>query len=109
MGTIKNVGTPFSRIVRLEKIGVRVTYGVGDFTVLRRHLAADRPCIVPVHTSELPYTDESTSHAVVVAGMGDGMIDLYDPMLNFSPVEVPIGDFDLAWLKGREKYAVIVP
>lgn len=107
LGIIGNVGTPFSRIVRIEKYGVTVHHQKSNLAMLKQHIGNDWPCIVSVSTKELPYWSEETSHAVVVVGIDEKQVYLNDPFLDFAPVQVPIGEFDLAWLEGREMIAVV--
>jgi hypothetical protein len=61
-----------------------------------------------VRTSELPYWDEDTPHAVVVIGMDDSSIYLLDPAYpDEIPVAVSLGDFSLAWSYFEQAMAVI--
>lgn len=61
-----------------------------------------------VKTGELPYWDEDCDHAVVVAGLDDEVVYLNDPAFPDAPVQVPRGDFDLAWLGRDEFFAALV-
>ncbi|HLE30056.1 MAG TPA: cysteine peptidase family C39 domain-containing protein [Anaerolineales bacterium] len=61
------VGAIFSKVRKLESLGVQVVYKRGNLDELREHLENNRPCIALVKTGELPYWDYSTDHAVVVA------------------------------------------
>jgi len=39
--------------------------------------------------------------------MEDGYIFLNDPDISDAPIQVLMGDFDLAWLEQDERYAVL--
>lgn len=103
------IGAASFNIRELEKLGVGIVYKQGTLEELHNQLAHDRPCIVFVKTSELPYWDTAADHAVVVVGLEDRYIYLNDPAFSYAPVEVPHGDFGLAW-QGRDNfYAVLMP
>jgi ABC-type bacteriocin/lantibiotic exporter with double-glycine peptidase domain len=100
-------GAPFSHILKVEQIGVRVLYQQGSLDDLEKHLAEGEPIIAPVFTGELPYADEATNHAIVIVGIGEHYVYINDPAVTQAPIPVPKGDFDLAWLERNEWYAVI--
>jgi len=100
-------GTAARNIVRLSELGVDVLYARGTLDDIRGHLAANRPCIAFVNTSELPYWKERTGHAVVVVGIDDEMVYLNDPAFANAPQVASHGDFLLAWLEMEEYYAII--
>lgn len=102
------LGTPFFQIRELGKLGVTVTYKRGTLPELHACLTQNLPCIVGVQTGELPYWQATnTQHAVVVVGLDSDWIYLNDPAFLNAPVQVSLGDFDLAWLEQGEFYAVI--
>jgi ABC-type bacteriocin/lantibiotic exporter with double-glycine peptidase domain len=103
------VGTAFPNIQALKQEGITVLYQQGSISDLYTFLSKDRPVIVPVKTSELPYWEEQTDHAVVVVGMDSHSIYLNDPAFSTVPMQVSHGDFDLAWLERDEYYAVLAP
>lgn len=103
------IGAPASNLRNLEKLGVRVTYKQGNLAELAAHLANQRPCLALVRTDELPYWTESTQHALVVVGLDPAAVYLNDPAFTAAPVQVPRGDFELAWLAQDEYYAVFTP
>ncbi|MEZ4868093.1 MAG: peptidase C39 family protein [Caldilineaceae bacterium] len=102
-----NFGTPSSKIRNLEQLGIRVVYQQGNIEALRKHLLAGQPCIAFVRTGELPYWKRNLDHAIVVAGIDAHVVYLNDPDLPTAPVQVSLGDFDLAWLEHDEMYAVL--
>lgn len=55
----------------------------------------------------MPYRNDDTGHVLVLVGIDDESVFVNDPEYAESPLRVPIGDFDLAWLEHNEKYAVI--
>jgi predicted double-glycine peptidase len=70
-------------------------------------LVQGQPVIVFVRTSELPYWDYGTDHALVVVGCDDDNIYVNDPNFAEAPISVPRGDFELAWLERDYYYALI--
>lgn len=102
------IGAPAFNIRELDKLGVIVIYEQGTLAILHEHLMNNRPCLALVQTNELSYWDEPSLHAVVVIGLDDDYIYLNDPAFVKAPLQVPQGDFDLAWLARDEFYAVII-
>ncbi len=102
------IGAPVFNVQQLERLGVVVSYGQGNLADIRNHLRNNQPCLTPVQTGELPYWDADTSHAVVVIGIDDHNIYLNDPAFPNAPIQVSLGDFDLAWLARDEYYAVLL-
>lgn len=104
------VGAPFSNLQALERLNITVIYEQGTLLDLHRFLANGWPCIVPVKSGELPYWGNiDTDHAVVVVGMEPASVYLNDPAFANAPLQVPLGDFDLAWFEHGEHYAVLAP
>lgn len=104
---IPDAGTASSKIRNLSQLGVKVIYQQGSFDKLHEHLLQNQPCIVFVKTSELPYRNDATDHAIVVVGLDDQNVYINDPEFIKSPISVPRGDFNLAWLEHDEMYAVL--
>ncbi len=104
---IESFGAIYSNLRELEQLGVTVVYKRGALEELHEHLRNHQPCIALVQTSELPYWEEATLHAVVVAGLDDQFVYLHDPAFEESPIPVSHGDFGLAWLERDELYAAL--
>ena len=99
-------GAPRRNILRLTTLGLKVDYGEATTGILAAHLKHARPVIAFVDTGELPYWSESTNHAVVVVGLDDDAVLVYDPAFD-SPQTVPRESFELAWLECDNVCAVI--
>lgn len=104
---IRWYGAPSFNIRNLTKLGLTVIYKQGTLTELHHHLTQNRPPMVFVKTHDLPYWDVATDHALVVVGMDDQHIYLNDPDFDIAPMQVSLGDFDLAWFEHEELYAVL--
>jgi hypothetical protein len=101
-------GTPFPKIQSLNSLGINVIFKQGNQQELYRFLSQDKPCIVPVQTGKLPYWNKiNVGHAVVVVGMDNDSAYLNDPEFPKAPIQVPYGDFDLAWFEHGELLAVL--
>jgi len=101
------LGTPSFKIRNLLRLGIKVDYRQGLIEDLRNHLQLGQPCIVFLRTGDLPYWHRSIEHAVVLVGIDDEHVYLNDPAVVLSPMQVSLGDFDLAWLERDEMYAVL--
>jgi len=107
---ISDSGTPHSKLRQLEALNVRVIVETnGTLTQLQSWLRQNHPCIVAVDTGELPYWEGvQLQHAVVVVGIDENYVYLNDPAMDYSPIQVSIGDFDLAWFNQEERYGVLI-
>ena len=81
-------GAPRRNILRLTTLDLKVDYGEATLDILAAHLKHARPVIAFVDTGELPYWSESANHAVVVAGLDDDAVLVYDPAFD-NPQVVP--------------------
>jgi ABC-type bacteriocin/lantibiotic exporter with double-glycine peptidase domain len=99
-------GAPRRNILQLVAIGLNVRYREATLDILAAYLEDGHPVIAFVDTGELPYWPESTNHAVVVVGIGDEAVLLYDPAFDH-PQVVSHGDFELAWLECDNMCALI--
>lgn len=100
-------GAVASRVTRLTKRGLKVIYSEGSLADLRIFLDQHLPVITLVRTSELPYWNDDTMHAILLVGYDEHYFYANDPNFEKAPVKIPIGDFDLAWLEMGNRYAVI--
>jgi ABC-type bacteriocin/lantibiotic exporter with double-glycine peptidase domain len=96
LDTDPDVGTPASRVLRLQSATLSVTYRPANETDLRSWLAQRIPVIVLVDTSELPYWSRRTAHAVVLVGVEDLTAYVNDPAFETAPLPVLLGDLLLA-------------
>lgn len=106
---IQDFGAPSSNIRHLADLDLSVSFSQGTLAHLEAHLQRGEPCIVFLHTGELPYWTEDTGHAVVVVGLDSDTVYLNDPAFDQAPQRVSHGDFLLAWLDFDYDYAVITP
>ncbi len=106
---IPDAGTPASHIRLLSSDVLQVTYREGTLTDLRRALMQSAPPILLVHTGELPYWNVATAHAVVLLEPTDNSAMLNDPGVDEAPIEVRLGDLQLAWDRMANLYATIRP
>ncbi len=102
-------GTPFSKIRQLAQLKVTIYYNRGSLKDIQHFISIGQPVLVPVQTGELPHWTENTAHAVVVVGMDEDSVYINDPAAATAPIQVPRGDFDLAWLEHDEYDAVLAP
>jgi ABC-type bacteriocin/lantibiotic exporter with double-glycine peptidase domain len=101
-------GVPAFNIRRLAAWGLEVEYGQGSLNELSAALTRGYPPIIFLRTSELPYWQEDTPHAVVLIGLDRESALLLDPAYeDETPVSVTLGDFLLAWSHFDMVYALI--
>lgn len=101
------IGAPRRNIVRCTSPSVDVVYREANIPLLAEMVQHRLPVIVFVDTGELPYWSYATSHAVVVTGVQAEQIFVNDPAFAEAPIQVPVGDFDLAWLNADYMCAII--
>ncbi len=101
------IGTPSSRVRRLEKWGFKVTYGSTNLEQLRVWLAQNVPPLVFVQTRFLDYWTQSTPHAVVVVGIDDNQVYLNDPAFDTAPQVCSRDGFLAAWIEMDEVAATV--
>ena len=102
------LGTPSSRIVRLQQWGFRVIYGSTNLQQLQAWLAQDIPPIAFVHTQFLDYWLENSAHAVVIVGIDEERVYLNDPAFETAPQTASLDGFLAAWIEMDEVAATIV-
>jgi len=106
---IKPYGAPAGNICRLARLNLKVAYSQTDMSGLVSMLQDSWPVIVFVNTKELPYWSHGTDHALLVVGCDESQLYVNDPAHAKSPIAVPKGDFELAWLARDYYYALITP
>ncbi len=104
---VKSYGAPAGNIRLLESLDLAVTYSKTDMAGLQAMLQQGYPVIVFVRTGDLPYWTYSTDHALLVVGCDENQLFVNDPNHAESPMAVPRGDFELAWLERDYYYAII--
>lgn len=104
---VTGVGTPASRIRRLETRGFDVVYRTGSLAELEKWLKQGVPGILFVRTGKLPYWDVDTAHAVVLVGLTAEQAHLLDQAVTQAPVTVSPDDLLLAWSYFDYTYAVL--
>jgi len=106
----KSFGTPISNVIRLQAQGYRVDFGSLTVAKLKAHLLANRPVIARVWTAMLDYwSEEITSHGVVVVGFDETHVYLNDPALTQVPQPTSWDSFLAAWAEFDETTVVIYP
>ena len=103
------IGTPARNITNLNSRGFEVVYQEGSLQFLASTLQQGQPCIAFVYTIDLPYWQVNTAHAVVLAGLEQDSIVIYDPAFADAPMVTSIGDFMLAWSHFDYAVAVLTP
>ncbi|MCL5998087.1 MAG: C39 family peptidase [Chloroflexi bacterium] len=100
-------GAPRRNVIRLERLGLRVTYREATTPLIAAHLRAGQPVIAFVDTGELSYWSTASNHAVVVVGIDVDMVLVNDPAFANAPQRVVLGEFELAWLNADNACAII--
>lgn len=100
-------GTPGRHLLSLQSLGLEVSYSSASLDEVKAHMRRGLPCIVLVRTSELPYWDFGTDHALVVVGYGEDHVLVNDPYFEEAPQRIPTGDLVLAWLEFDYRCGVI--
>lgn len=110
LGIQPNLGAPFPNLKALSRLNITVICEQGTLVELYRFLTNGWPCIVAVKTGELGYWDNIPSDpAVVVVGMDATSVYLNDPAFMPAPIQVSLGEFELAWFERGEQFAVLAP
>jgi ABC-type bacteriocin/lantibiotic exporter with double-glycine peptidase domain len=92
---------PFTNLQQLASIlQLSVVQGKhhADFTIFERTISIGLPVIVAVQTWPLPYWQQmDTDQALVVVGLDDENLYLYDPYFAVAPQVVDFDSFLTAW------------
>ena len=99
-------GAIASRVTRFSEMGLAVTYEEGVLADLYPVLDGHLPVITLVRTGELPHWSWDTMHAILLVGYDEHHFYANDPYFVNAPVQIPVGDFDLAWFEMGNRYAV---
>ena len=101
-------GAPFSRIMRIEKYGVRVElHRNAKLDAVIAAVNINAPSIVAVNLLFLPYSMEDFDHAVLVTNANSDEISLLDPATETGVYSVPADAFLAAWTERDCALAVI--
>ena len=91
------LGTPGSRLLRLNNPEFQVFFGPLTLPLVRSSLERGRPVIALVRTLFLDYWEEDLAHAVVVVGFDEELLLLNDPAVNDAPQRASATGFLAAW------------
>lgn len=102
-------GVPFSRLNRLEPLGVQVSIqSFGEEAALIEKLEQGLPSILFVRTSPLTYWNADTQHAFVLIGYQDDNFIVHDPFFTHGSRLIDRDEFLLAWDGMSYAYATIM-
>jgi hypothetical protein len=102
------LGAPASNITRLRSASLDVAYTDGALEDVAAWLTKGMPVIAFVQAGELPHwRGYIFQHAVIVAGLDEQTIYLFDPATETAPVSTPVAEFLLAWEEMDCLYAVL--
>jgi ABC-type bacteriocin/lantibiotic exporter with double-glycine peptidase domain len=104
-----DIGTPSSRIRRLNRHGFEVIYGEGSLANLSGWLSQDCPLILFLRTGDLPHWSVDTPHALVLAGIENDTAIVFDPGIDDEPRPTPVDHLMLAWSFFDYTYAMLRP
>lgn len=110
LGTRPGIGTPFSRIARLNssQIDIRLAEWGGLETLLQAIQPSQIAIVAIVTTPELPgWENLRTQHTLLITAITQTTITYHDPALTSGPTTLPLGDFHLAWSEMSEAVAII--
>lgn len=91
------LGTPGSRLLRLQNAELEVFYGSLTLSLLHNSLERGIPVIVLVNTFFLDYWQSETAHAVLVIGYDEEGVFLNDPAFETAPQKASENGFLAAW------------
>jgi ABC-type bacteriocin/lantibiotic exporter with double-glycine peptidase domain len=91
------LGTPGSRLLRLQTSQLQVTYEPITLMQLQETLRQGVPVITLAQTIFLDYWEIDTAHAVVVIGLAEDSLFINDPAFENAPQKATIDGFLAAW------------
>ncbi|NJM40229.1 MAG: hypothetical protein HC853_05425 [Anaerolineae bacterium] len=114
IGVRPRIGVAFPNAQRLASRLWRITCREGSETDLLRALSDDVLPILAVNTSQLPYWQSTTQHAIVLAEIDNSpnqylherIAVVYDPAFS-EPMRVSMGDVLISWDEMDNFYALI--
>ena len=109
LGADPDVGTPGSRVLRLQSSTLSVAYQRADERDLRHWISQRVPVIMLVDTAQLPYWSRRCAHAVVLVGLEGDAAYVNDPAFEAAPLAVALADLLLASDNMGNLVAVIAP
>ena len=104
---VQFIGARFSNLQQLESLSVSVLVERGEIETLRLYIDQGLPPIVLVATGQLSYWNENTGHAVVVVGLEENLVHIYDPAFSDAPKKISVDEFMLAWIDADRFYAIL--
>lgn len=107
----QDFGTVFSNVQKLTAWGLAVTiYEKATLSDCERYLSLGLPVIVAVNTWTLLHWEGiETQHALIIVGldMTEQTVYVLDPFFAQSPLELPLNQFEPAWVEMGRQFAVI--
>jgi ABC-type bacteriocin/lantibiotic exporter with double-glycine peptidase domain len=103
-----SAGTPRSRLLRLERYGLRVALEFGSELTISQTIDQNCPLIIFVRTGQLTsYWDIDTQHALVIIGYDDDSVFVQDPAFPTAPIQIDQDELYLAWLELDYAFAIV--
>jgi hypothetical protein len=98
LGLRPRLGVPASNITRLRSASLDILYTDGTLEDVANWLTQGAPVIAFVQAGELPHwRGHLFQHAVIIAGLDEQTVCLFDPAAETAPISTPVGNFLLAW------------
>lgn len=111
-----DIGTPFSRLQRLQPRAITVIQDEGNLSLLQIYLDSGLPIITDVrtwtlhhwrHRTDVDEQERDTDHAIVVVGLDQGNVYINDPDFAYAPIALEHDEFLAAWQERENRYAVL--
>lgn len=103
----KTAGASMYNLNNLHLLGVTIDILDGNMDLLNSLIEDGHPVIAAVDTIDLAGWEESTTHAVVAAGVNDFAVFYHDPWFSDGPKSITRQQFESAWLYREYVCAVI--
>lgn len=109
LGLWPRLSVPASNITRLRSASLAILYADGTLEDVANWLTQGAPVIAFVQAGELPHwRDQLFQHAVIIAGLDEQTVYLFDPAAETARLSTPVGDFLLAWEEMDCLYAAFI-